>query len=87
MSKEVEQRLAERGITFELTDGARQWLAKEGFDPMVGARPLRRAVQRNVETPLSRGILAGEFHEGAHIMVDVGPSGLTFSKAAAATVA
>ena len=78
---EVQNRLADRDITFELTAGAREWLANEGYDPTFGARPLRRAVQKHLETPLSKAILAGEFEPGDKVLVDSGPEGLTFSKA------
>ena len=81
MTAEVERRVADRGITFELTREARHWLAREGFDPTFGARPLRRAVQRHLETPLSKAVLAGEFQAGDQVLVDSGPQGLTFSKA------
>ena len=86
MAKEVQLRLEERSITFELTDAAKHLLAKEGFDPVFGARPLRRAVQRMLETPLSRGILSGDYGEGDHVMVDAEGGALTFSKAVVATV-
>ena len=76
---EVSERLAERGVTAEMTSAAREWLAREGFDPVFGARPLRRAIQRYVENPLSKSILAGEFFEGSHIIVDVDDQGLSFS--------
>ena len=85
MSAEVRSRLNERNITFELTQEARQWLAKEGFDPTLGARPLRRAVQRYLETPISKAILTGEYQSGDHIIVDSGPEGITFSKAGVAS--
>ena len=81
MAAEVQERLTERNITFELSLQARQWLAKEGFDPNFGARPLRRAVQRYLENALSKAILAGDFQSGDHVLVDSGPEGLTFSKA------
>ena len=84
MMGEVSKRLAERGVTAELTPAAREWLAKEGFDPVFGARPLRRALQGYVENPLSKGILAGEFPEGSHVIVDGGELGLAFNKAKAA---
>ena len=83
MMGEVGKRLAERGVTAELTPAAREWLAREGFDPVFGARPLRRALQRYVENPLSKGILAGDFPEGSHVAVDAGEQGLTFRKAEA----
>jgi ATP-dependent Clp protease ATP-binding subunit ClpC len=82
MVKDVQGRLEDRGITFELTLGASEWLAREGFDPVYGARPLRRAIQRYLENPLSKGILAGDFREGDHVVVDSGDSGLVLTKAA-----
>ena len=75
---EVQRRLEERGIRIEVSDGAREWLSKEGFDPVFGARPLRRAVQRYVENPLSRRILAGDFTGGDVIRVDATSEGLAF---------
>ena len=81
MMDEVDKRLEERGVTAKLTAEARAWLAKEGFDPTFGARPLRRAIQRYVENPLSKEILTGNFQEGDHVVVDVGLDGLTFRTA------
>jgi len=69
--KEVQDRLNEHNIQIELTDAARAWLAKEGYDPAFGARPLRRAIQKYVESPLSVELLGGKFPNGATIMVDV----------------
>jgi ATP-dependent Clp protease ATP-binding subunit ClpC len=69
--KEVQERLAEHDITVELTEAARNWLAKEGYDPDFGARPLRRAIQKYVESPLSVDLLAGKFKDGATVQVDV----------------
>ncbi len=80
MAGEVGERLLEKGITFELTASASEWLAREGFDPIYGARPLRRAIQRSLENPLSRGILSGEFQEGDHVVVDSGVDGLQLTK-------
>ena len=80
MAADVLRRLKDRGITFELTQAAREWLSREGFDPAFGARPLRRAIQRHLETPLSREILSGGFVEGDHILVDAGDSSLVFTK-------
>ena len=85
MVNDVRDRLDELGITFELTPAAGHWLAKEGFDPVFGARPLRRAVQRHLENGLSKGILSGEYQEGDHVVVDAGDSGLRLSKHAAVT--
>ena len=84
MVTDVQGRLCERGITFELTMAAKRWLAAEGFDPVFGARPLRRAIQRHLENPLSRGILGEEFTPGDHVLVDLGESGLTLAKSLAA---
>jgi ATP-dependent Clp protease ATP-binding subunit ClpC len=68
--KQVRERLAEHGITVSATDGARIWLAKVGYDPDFGARPLQRALQKHVESPLSIKILQGEFDEGDQVIVD-----------------
>jgi ATP-dependent Clp protease ATP-binding subunit ClpC len=77
---EIADRLAEQGLAVELTDGARAWLAREGFDPQFGARPLRRALQRHVESPLSVQLLRGEFERGDLVVVDAGEGGLTFER-------
>ena len=81
MMAEVGERLAEHGVTAELTPEARKWLGDSGFDPTFGARPLRRAVQRHVENPLSKKILAGECKTGDHVVVGANPDGLTFNLA------
>jgi ATP-dependent Clp protease ATP-binding subunit ClpC len=81
--KEIRERLEERGITISLTAAARQWLAEEGYDPAFGARPLRRTLQRYVESPLSQRILRGEFEAGDYVQVDAGADGgdaLVFQK-------
>ena len=80
MITDVQSRITERGITFELTPQASDWLAQEGFNPVYGARPLRRAIQRFLENPLSKGILAGDFQAGDHIVVDAGGTGLSLTK-------
>ena len=81
---EVAARASERGIAMRLTDSAREWLAEEGFDEKFGARPIRRAVRRCVESPLSRLILSGELAEGDIVVVSAGENGLAFEKAAQA---
>ena len=63
--------MGEHRLSVELTSAARQWLANAGYDPSFGARPLRRALQKYVESPLSVSLLAGEFHPNTHIIVDV----------------
>jgi len=68
--EQIRERLAEHGLEVELTDAARKWLAKEGYDPAFGARPLRRALQKHVESTLSVKILQGEFEDGATVIVD-----------------
>jgi len=77
--REVEQRLAERGIRLEVSSEAKAWLVKRGYDPVYGARPLRRAIQRYVENPLSTKILQGEFKEGDTIAVSVQEDNLSFT--------
>ena len=84
MVKDVQSRLLDRGITFELTPAASGWLAEEGYDPVYGARLLRRAVQRFLENPMSKGILSQEFLPEDHIIVDKGESGLVLVKVAMA---
>ncbi len=79
MVRDLQQRLEERKLGVELTDKAKSWLAKEGYDPLFGARPLRRAIERYVENPLSSKVLSGEFSEGDTILVDLGDDGLTFT--------
>jgi ATP-dependent Clp protease ATP-binding subunit ClpB len=74
------KRLEERKIHVELTDNAKAFVVTEGYDPMYGARPLKRTIQRRVLDPLALRVLEGEFHEGDRIVVDVGDNGLMFSK-------
>ncbi|PWH13622.1 MAG: ATP-dependent chaperone ClpB [Anaerolineae bacterium] len=73
--------LQERGFTLEVTEAAREYLAEVGYDPDFGARPLKRAIQRELQDPLALKILAGEFKEGDTIRVDRGEDGLIFSAA------
>jgi ATP-dependent Clp protease ATP-binding subunit ClpB len=67
----VEKRLTDRKIGIELSKAARAFLAKQGYDPAYGARPLKRAVQQFILNPLSNRIISGEFTEGDKIMIDV----------------
>jgi ATP-dependent Clp protease ATP-binding subunit ClpC len=87
MVKDLQSRLAERKLGIELTEKAKSWLAKEGYDPVFGARPLRRVIERFVENPLSTKLLKGELKEGNTVRVDVGKEGLTFKTKAAALAA
>ncbi|MFC2066552.1 ATP-dependent Clp protease ATP-binding subunit [Chloroflexota bacterium] len=85
---DLQDRLAERKIGIKLTDKAKSWLAKEGYDPTYGARPLRRVIERYVENPLSTQLLRGELKEGDKVRVDHSDDGLTFRiKKAAKAVA
>jgi ATP-dependent Clp protease ATP-binding subunit ClpC len=68
---EVKERLSEHGVRVQLTPTARDWLAEIGYDPDFGARPLRRALQKHVESPLSVKILSSEFKSGNLVIVDV----------------
>jgi len=79
--KDIQERLSESGLTVKLTDAARQWLAREGYDPQFGARPLRRALQKHVESPLSMRMLQGEVKSGDTVIVDyVEGEGLKFQR-------
>jgi len=80
MVQDLEKRLAERKVGLELSTKAKSWLAKEGYDPVYGARPLRRVIERYVENPLSSKMLRGELKEGDTVKVDLGKEGkeLTF---------
>ncbi len=66
---QLQRRVAERKLTLTLTDGAKEALAKEGYDPVYGARPLKRLIQRRIQDPLALKLLAGEFHDGDAIEV------------------
>jgi len=74
------RRLSERKIAVELTDAAKDFLVREGYDPVYGARPLKRALQRRLLDPLALRVLEGTFHEGDTITVDVSGDELTFAK-------
>lgn len=79
--KEIEGRLQEYNVGMVVTEKARGWLAEQGFDPLLGARPLKRALQKYLESPLSTSLLAGEFHTGDTILVDKNENeGLVFSR-------
>jgi ATP-dependent Clp protease ATP-binding subunit ClpB len=78
--------VAERGFTLEVSEAAREYLAQAGYDPDFGARPLKRAIQRELQDPLALHILSGDFHDGDTIRVDRGSDGLTFTPVAQAEV-
>jgi len=78
MVKDLQQRMMERKLDIVLTEEAKPWLAKTGYDPLYGARPLRRAIERYVENPLSSKVLGGEFNDGDTVVVDLEDEQLTF---------
>jgi ATP-dependent Clp protease ATP-binding subunit ClpB len=73
------RRLADRRLTLDVTDAARDWLASNGYDPVYGARPLRRLVQSAIGDRLAKALLAGEIRDGDRVVVDLAPDkkGLT----------
>ncbi|MEO6061071.1 MAG: AAA family ATPase [Thermoflexales bacterium] len=80
--REIRSRLGEQGLTIEMTDAARKWLARQGYDPLYGARPLRRAMQKFIEGPLSVQLLQGAFKAGDSVIVDANPenTGIVFRR-------
>jgi ATP-dependent Clp protease ATP-binding subunit ClpB len=77
--EDVRRRLRERNITLELTDPAKELVAEAGFDPVYGARPLKRYIQHELETRIGRSILSGEINDGARVKVDAVDSHLAVS--------
>jgi ATP-dependent Clp protease ATP-binding subunit ClpB len=80
-------RLADRGLSLELTDAAKEALAEAGWDPAYGARPLKRAIQRLLENPLALRLLEGDFGEGDTIRVGAADGELVFERAEAGVAA
>ena len=72
----MHKRLAGRNIKLELDDGALKWLADEGYDPVFGARPLKRVIQRALQDQLAEMILAGDVLDGSEVSVSAGVDGL-----------
>jgi ATP-dependent Clp protease ATP-binding subunit ClpC len=81
---DLQKRLADRRLTLVLTEAARDWLAREGYDANYGARPLRRTIQRRIENVLAKQLLSGEIKDGAIVEIDAGLAGLTFAAKAPA---
>ncbi len=79
--RRIQERLAEKKLTLSLTDAAKEFLARAGYDPNYGARPLKRAIQHHILDPLSLKIIRGEFSEGDRIQVDEEDGKLIFTKA------
>ncbi|NLW71458.1 MAG: AAA domain-containing protein [Chloroflexi bacterium] len=79
--KEIEERLETYGVTLDVTSEARQWLSDHGYDPVMGARPLKRALQKYLESPLAEQLLAGKFKNGDRILVKLdGDNELVFER-------
>jgi len=74
----LRRRLLDRHISLELTDEARAYLVRLGYDPAYGARPLKRAIQKEIENPLARLMIAGQVKDGQHVVADLGREGLGF---------
>ncbi|MCB2045362.1 MAG: AAA family ATPase, partial [Novosphingobium sp.] len=72
----VQKLLKDRKITLELSDAAKRWLGRVGYDPVYGARPLKRAVQRYLQDPLAEKLLAGEIPDGSTVRIDEGDGAL-----------
>jgi ATP-dependent Clp protease ATP-binding subunit ClpB len=66
-------RLADRDLTLEVADGALDWLAERGYDPLYGARPLKRLIRKEVEDQLAKALLTGEIVDGQRVIIDLGP--------------
>ena len=79
------KRLAGRKITLELDDDARKWLADEGYDPVYGARPLKRVIQKALQDPLAEGLLAGDILDGSTVPVSAGADGLIIGERVGST--
>ncbi|MCB0308923.1 MAG: AAA family ATPase, partial [Bdellovibrionales bacterium] len=78
--KRLDERLAKLHLKLVLTKEAKVWLAKQGYDPVYGARPLKRTIQKSIEDPLSEKILDGDFNQNETIVVDVKNDQLSFEK-------
>ena len=76
-TEDLRRRLTDRGIRLELTEAAREHVARQGFDPVYGARPLKRYLQHELESRIARALIAGEVLPGALLRVDAGRDGLT----------
>jgi ATP-dependent Clp protease ATP-binding subunit ClpB len=79
----LQKLLAERKITLQLDDKAKEWLGQKGYDPAYGARPLKRVIQKYVQDPLAEMVLAGKIHDGEKVVITAGKDGLMFNGAAA----
>jgi len=78
MLTRLNAQMGEQGITLEIDDSAKAWLAQQGYDPAYGARPLRRAIRRHIEDPLSEEVLRGEFSVGGVVQIKLAGEELVF---------
>ena len=78
--EDIQSRLSDHDLGVELTEEATEWIANQGYDPAFGARPLKRAIQKFVESPLSVSLLSGEFDSGDIVLVDVVDDKVVFNK-------
>ena len=78
--EDIQRRLSEHGLKVQLTEEARKWMADKGYDSAFGARPLKRALQKHVESPLSISLLSGEFSRGDTVLVDIKDDEVSFRK-------
>jgi len=85
--RKLRERLSERKIELELTDQARDYFAERGYDPVYGARPLRRLIQRELESAIARKLISGEIRDGSRVVVDLGPQGLELHSTVLASAA
>jgi ATP-dependent Clp protease ATP-binding subunit ClpB len=74
--RRLEKRLAIRKVSLDIDAAAKEWLAEEGYDPVFGARPLKRVIQRSLQDPLAEMILAGDVLDGSTVSVSAGADGL-----------
>ncbi|RYG95325.1 MAG: hypothetical protein EON58_14425, partial [Alphaproteobacteria bacterium] len=77
----LEKLMADRRLTLALDDSAAAWLADKGYDPVYGARPLKRVIQKELVDPMAKKLLAGEIEDGSVIAVSAGQDGLEIGKA------
>ncbi len=83
---QLRARLAERNLGLDLTEAARAYVARTGYDPDFGARPLKRVLQREVADPIALALLQGEYHDGDVIEVDASADGLVFGRRSSVSV-
>ena len=71
----LQKRLLDRNLVLDVSMAAKDWLGQRGYDPVFGARPLKRVLQNEIETPLAQKIIGGEVQDGMHVAIDLAPGG------------